>query len=398
VKKWLNLLSTQPGQFHTGKKLVPCTLPHVTNFALWDENNPKDLAIIEDSIGELKVNYVFVGLNFAGKGNVAPEWQNWNNFHCSTGPHRGDNRLQTLLNKSKFRGAYMTDIIKNYATPNAATLAARIQDIDEPTHIKWFVEEINLLETDNIQVFLLGKDVEDKFIKYSNLLEPIRSKVSLCQRIEHFGPANARFPKWVPVQLGLRDNDVGTTIYPPLDIHGTWRSVVKRPGKVITVPLKTEKKDQKKIDPSIINEAKKGDPERAKYIAELQKIKEFLESKGFEITNPRRGFPHEYFIYCFLRRTSRPPIKNLGFTIQIFDNKVGYFFSYGSDQEDDGEIGGLAEKFPQIKKIFPFSEYSAPRRNHTTSHIKIPIFDAKDDLLNKIEKTIGIITNASLHP
>ncbi|GHV25199.1 hypothetical protein AGMMS4952_02370 [Spirochaetia bacterium] len=152
------------GKDRNGKKLE-FTLPQVASFALWDEKNPKDLAIIEDSIDELKVHYVFVALNFGGNDTErAPWWKDWNNFHCTTGPNGGDSRLQNLLNKSKFKGAYMTDIIKNYPTPSAAHLA-KMQDIDEPTHIKWFVDEINLLETDNIQMFLLGKDVEDKFIK-----------------------------------------------------------------------------------------------------------------------------------------------------------------------------------------------------------------------------------------
>jgi hypothetical protein len=206
------------GEDNTGRKLA-FPLPQVASFAIWDEKKPRDRdpKIIEESIDKLNVNYVFVALNFAGTGGPIPTWwKNWNNFHCSTRDNDGDDRLQNLLNRSPFQGAYMTDIIKNYPTRNAATLAAQIQNIDERTHIQWFIDEINLLETDNIQMYLFGKDVEDKVIKYSDLLKPIREKISLCQRITHFGPAATKFPTWVPVQLGLKDNNVGATIYKPL--------------------------------------------------------------------------------------------------------------------------------------------------------------------------------------
>jgi hypothetical protein len=89
-----------------------------------------------------------------------------------------------------------------------------------PEHIEWFIEEINLLNTNNIKMYLFGKDVENVFLKNKpKLYSAIGKKVKLCQRIEHFSPSATNFLSWVPIQLGLKKNDIGAKIYDPVWIE-----------------------------------------------------------------------------------------------------------------------------------------------------------------------------------
>ncbi len=193
-------------------------LKHVASFAIWDKNNPTDSSVIERSIDKLNGRYVFVALNFGGNKNLPEDPEklkslDWKNFHYTfdPSPHNGDSRIRDVLEGTRFEGAYMTDIIKNYATEQAPNA---IQFISEhPEHLDWFIEEINLLSADNIEMYLFGGDVENVFKKYkTKLYSDLKTKVQLCQRIDHFSPATTRFPKWAPVQLGLKENGIGAKI------------------------------------------------------------------------------------------------------------------------------------------------------------------------------------------
>jgi hypothetical protein len=151
----------------------------------------------------LNGSIVFVGLNV---GNTKHLTGDWKNFHA---PARGGaTRLQTLLGNTKYKGAYMTDIITNEPMPTAAELMEKIKQkkIDVNTHIKNFIEEIDLLKTNTIEMFLFGKDVEtlfrDHVMNHADF-PALKKKIKTCQQIDHYSTGNTGFMVKASAQLGL---------------------------------------------------------------------------------------------------------------------------------------------------------------------------------------------------
>lgn len=195
----------------------------VAGWALWDPKDPANTRYIEDHVDRLKNNIVFVGLNFA---RPVPDWPDWSNFR----PERdikgklhlhSDGRIQEVLAGTRFEGAYMTDIIKNYPQVDPNEVWSQIQkgSIDIKTNIAYFFKEIDMLESDNIELYLFGKDVENVFKEHiivSEYLFLFRQKIKLCQRIEHYSRANPDFLPNVPGQLGIPDAPKPLRVYKPL--------------------------------------------------------------------------------------------------------------------------------------------------------------------------------------
>lgn len=77
------------------------------SFAVWDDRDLDDTSIIEKNIKTLRSDLIIVGLNASGKPT-----NRFTNFHTT---HRGgrDSWVRDVFNRSPWRGAYMTDIIKN---------------------------------------------------------------------------------------------------------------------------------------------------------------------------------------------------------------------------------------------------------------------------------------------
>jgi hypothetical protein len=155
-------------EFNNGLKLR-----HVASFAIWNKDKPADSSEVERSVGKLKGQYVFVALNFGGTQNLPKDPEklkelDWKNFHYTFHSNGGDSRIRRVLEGSEFEGAYITDIVKNYATPNAGYVNWIDYVKQHPEHIEWFIEEINLLSADNIKMYLFGKDVENIFGRRCN--------------------------------------------------------------------------------------------------------------------------------------------------------------------------------------------------------------------------------------
>jgi hypothetical protein len=183
-----------------GKKIK---LSMVASWALWDPDNIEDTSIIEQNVPLLNGSIVFVGLNV---GNTKFLTGDWKNFHAPA--KGGATRLQTLLGNTRYEGAYMTDIIKNEPTPSPVELMEKIKKgkIDVDTHIKNFIEEISLLHTDDIELFLFGRAVETLFRRYvmnQPSFAALQKKVKICQQIDHYSPRNKYFLVRAPAQLGL---------------------------------------------------------------------------------------------------------------------------------------------------------------------------------------------------
>ena len=214
----------------------------VTSWAIWDKekfwkkNQEPDakyhqdlLQKIESQIDKLNTKIVFVGLNWGTEFKVTDKegWvkiPDWGNFHNSFWSYGGDRRIKEVLEGTRFEGTYMTDLFKNMATKNANDLKAKIKagiitENDIAEQIKIFIEEIDSLETEQIEMYLFGEDVEKYFKKYiigKDYQRRLMKRVKLCQRITHFAPAATYFPEWAPVQLDLKENNIGATIYKPL--------------------------------------------------------------------------------------------------------------------------------------------------------------------------------------
>jgi hypothetical protein len=183
-------------------------LCEVASWAIWDVDI-KNTKIIEQNIESLNGSIVFVGLNFGGTDDDAQKGREWGNFHCGR-----DSRLPKLLNNTRFKGAYMTDIIKNKATSKSKELMKKIKkrEIDVNKYIKIFIKEINQLQTNDIEMYLFGNGVKsifsDHVMKHEDF-NKLKEKVKKCQRIHHYSLINPFFLKKAGVQLGLVSSKPG---------------------------------------------------------------------------------------------------------------------------------------------------------------------------------------------
>ena len=177
-------------------------LREVASWAVWDKDNINNLKIIDEKIDKLKDDIVFVGLNFSRE---TPDWENWKNFHCDS---FADKRLRDLLSGTKYEGAYMTDLIKNYhnADPEEAIKNFKLDEAKRKIDIDFLFKEIDLLGKENIEMYLFGKDVEwlfDKFVREHENFKTFKQKIIKCQRIHHFSSQVTDFEVIASVQLGL---------------------------------------------------------------------------------------------------------------------------------------------------------------------------------------------------
>jgi hypothetical protein len=176
------------------------------SWAVWDRENPENTRVIEQNLDRLKGQYVFVGLNFGGDNHHLEE--DWKNFHSASA---GDKRLRELFTGMEYEGAYMTDIIKNEATNNAGEIMEKIKSgaLKRPVekHIEYFIEEISLFNTENIKMFLFGRDTERVFRDYlmvnEKFLKQLKQKVTSCRGICHFSPRIPHFLLIARAQLEL---------------------------------------------------------------------------------------------------------------------------------------------------------------------------------------------------
>jgi hypothetical protein len=171
-------------------------LHNCASWAIWDISNPDNTEIIENSIKKLNPNIVIMGLNFAGPKLIIddPVWNPWKNFHF--GDSRMDKRLRLALTDTKLEGAYMSDIIKYIPTRTAKELIDMIRQgrIDMGKQVKNFIDEINILKANNIELYLMGNDSEwlfNEYVKTNTKYNEIKNKIKLIKNIGSPSPANA---------------------------------------------------------------------------------------------------------------------------------------------------------------------------------------------------------------
>ena len=190
----------------------PNRLPYFSTWAIWNDSNIKDLSLINlENADCLKPNIVFVALNFSYK--LPKNWAYWQNIH-------NVNRLYELLHGTRFEGAYITDIVKDYPFSKSEKVQEEIENNKDrrDRNIRWFFEEMNLLGANSIEIYLFGKIAEDIFKEYvmqHEQFSEFSKKLRKCQRIDHYGQRNKFFERNAPTQLGLASNNEAT-IHQPL--------------------------------------------------------------------------------------------------------------------------------------------------------------------------------------
>jgi len=177
------------------------TLDRIASWAIWDSKNLKNTKFIEEDeyINKLNPNIVFVGLNFAGTDNDHQKdstWDSWQNFHSD---RIMDKRIFNAFSETKYEGAYMTDIIKYSATSNAETLWQKIKngEINITLQLKMFVEEISVLNTDSIELYLMGNDPYKIYERYFMERFEFRSIINKIKVYKNIGAPAPRNTRWM---------------------------------------------------------------------------------------------------------------------------------------------------------------------------------------------------------
>jgi len=200
-------------QFFKIKKTVlnGFTVDRIASWAIWDSTNLRNTKFIEEDkfIQKLNPNIVFVALNFAGIDDDHKNdstWDSWQNFHSE---RRMDKRIYDAFSATKYEGAYMTDIIKFSATNNARTLWNKIKtgQIDMEFQLKMFIEEINALGSDSIELYLMGNDPFKIYTKYfmdRPEFKDAGKKIKLYKNTGSASPSNTGWSEKLKTILDLK--------------------------------------------------------------------------------------------------------------------------------------------------------------------------------------------------
>jgi hypothetical protein len=146
--------------------LIKKNFGYCASWAVWSNESDKpksnvgDLSILDPLINKnlfsiLKTDIVFVGLNFSHE----KEMKAFANFHDDR-PQSQDYKIRFALQNTRFWGAYMTDIIKSFPEKSSEKMMVYLKNNKqfEIENCKLFLEEMNLLKTENIKIIAFGND------------------------------------------------------------------------------------------------------------------------------------------------------------------------------------------------------------------------------------------------
>jgi len=148
------------------------------SWAVWNSHDLEDTTVIRENPSDLKTSVVMVALNIS-KHLPSP----WRNFHSRDHARK----LMYAFNQSPYRGAYMTDIIKEYVEPNSLQLQKQLSRgrLEVLPHVEMFREEMKDLGAKPEALFILfGGNVTRVFNKY--LSEKFPNRIS-CTHYSMFG-------------------------------------------------------------------------------------------------------------------------------------------------------------------------------------------------------------------
>jgi len=147
-----------------------------SSWAIWNPDDFSDLSVIESNHLKLFKNIVMVGLNVSA--DIKEPWQN---FHV--GPN--DRKLMKAFNDTSYRGAYMTDLIKDHTEAKSDKLLDDLTEDKLSENFKRFYKEMETLGADKNTLFLLfGNQVKELF-----LLEPVFhfNNIVCCMHYAYYG-------------------------------------------------------------------------------------------------------------------------------------------------------------------------------------------------------------------
>ena len=154
-----------------------------SSWAVWNGSDPSDATIIKKHEDDLRSDVIIVGLNVS-KG-IKKKWQN---FHG--GKH--DRKLMKLFNKSSYRGAYMTDIIKKYPESDSRKVDLGDRKLIED-NVEVFREEMDILGAAEDSLFILfGNKTKELFI--NELVFYFNNLVS-CKHYSYYGQTDESYVK-----------------------------------------------------------------------------------------------------------------------------------------------------------------------------------------------------------
>lgn len=129
-----------------------------SSWAVWSEDDITDTSVVDTHRDVLHNRVVLVGLNPSGTID-----RSWGNFHS---PSPADRKLRRLFNRSSYRGAYMTDLLKDHIAPNDSS----VEDIDPGVmerNVQLFRDEMDVLGADASTLFVLfGKKARQLFCEH----------------------------------------------------------------------------------------------------------------------------------------------------------------------------------------------------------------------------------------
>lgn len=168
------------------------------SWAVWGEST-SDLSIFGDSTAiapRLRKDVVLIAANF-GLSGAAGEFRSFQNFHART--HGGDSKLRTALAGTALEGAFITDIVKDYATKDAAGLRAEIRKgmLDTRRHVvAGFLAEQEALGLERSTLYIpIGvrtRELWDFLVQ--------RGDIPADQRVFHHEYGNGEFFRGKPVR------------------------------------------------------------------------------------------------------------------------------------------------------------------------------------------------------
>ena len=138
------------------------------SWAIWDETNIQDTSIIEKNFQELHSDVVMVALNIS---TPLGDWGSFYNFHYGKNGsiRKNAKKICDAFNNSSYRGAYMTDILKDVVGADSSKIMTEVRsgNVSVETHIKRFNEEMDCIDaTKNTLFILFGGNVSSIFRKY----------------------------------------------------------------------------------------------------------------------------------------------------------------------------------------------------------------------------------------
>ena len=152
-------------------KIINSCYSNFISFAVWNEDDVRDISVIKNNIDCLNKNIIIVGLNTNGLV------EKFKNFHYK-GCGGRDVWLKEVFNRSVFRGAYMTDIIKNDNSSSRKDVNLTKENKIKNAHR--FKEELQFIECENPYIIVMGDDA------YEIILEYLPEYKNNVQKIPHY--------------------------------------------------------------------------------------------------------------------------------------------------------------------------------------------------------------------